>query len=585
MSATMRQPHFAGLLGLAWLLVMLQLVAQHFGETAQTLNDTDDAMRLAQLKDWLGGQGWYDLNYARIAQGYESHWSRLIDAGLASTLWVFGLVAPPDLAERLMRSAWPMLWLLPTMAGTAAIAWRIAGREAALLALLLALVGLPAFHQFKPGRIDHHNVQIALSVLVVAATVWSDRTRWAAAAAGALTGLALAIGLESLPYLLICAAAFATRYLVDRAGARAAADYGLALASSSVLGFLLAVDPGHWGRGVCDAIALNWLALVLLGGLGLWLAGTRFASDRMPVRLALVGATGLLAAALFVWIDPRCLAGPYAMMEPAVWAIWLSHVREMKPLVALMVDSPVSAVAIATFPVTALIAAVLLLRDATMRRDFGYLAATAAFVSAFVTTLAAIKAYSYATWLGMPLVAAFAVHLFAALRLHSLLPRFAVGLMLTPTVLTLGATSIANASGLQNRENLSRAERAACIDTANYAALERLPKGLIAADIDFGPFLLALTRHDVVAAPYHRLSGGILAAHAIFASPPDAARLAAQRLGVTYVLTCGPRPPGNLDAPRLAASLWGRLQANDIPAWLERVPGVDRPFQIYRVKS
>ena len=124
------------------------------------------------------------------------------------------------------------------------------------------------------------------------------------------------------------------------------------------------------------------------------------------------------------------------MMEPAVWAIWLSHVREMQPLVALMADSPVSAVAIATFPVTALVAAVLLLRDATMRRDFGYLAAAAAFLSAFVTTLAAVKAYSYATWLGMPLVAAFALHLFAALRLHSLVPRFAVGLLLTPTVLT-----------------------------------------------------------------------------------------------------------------------------------------------------
>ena len=50
MSASTRQPHFAILLGLAWLLVMLQLVAQHLGETAQTLTDTDDAMRLAQLQ-------------------------------------------------------------------------------------------------------------------------------------------------------------------------------------------------------------------------------------------------------------------------------------------------------------------------------------------------------------------------------------------------------------------------------------------------------------------------------------------------------------------------------------------------------
>ena len=49
-------------------------------------------MRLAQLRDWLAGQGWYDLTQRRVAGGYESHWSRLIDAGLAGTLWVFGLV-------------------------------------------------------------------------------------------------------------------------------------------------------------------------------------------------------------------------------------------------------------------------------------------------------------------------------------------------------------------------------------------------------------------------------------------------------------------------------------------------------------
>src|SRR5436305_15235403 len=160
-------------------------------------------MRLPQMRDWLGGQGWYDMTQLRIAGGYESHWSRLIDAGLAGTLWMFGLFAQPAMAERLMRTAWPMLWLLPTIGGAAAIAWRIAGREAALVALLFAVVGLPAFHQFRPGRIDHHNVQMTLTFVVLAATVWSDRVRWAAAAAGAVSGLALGVGLESLPYLLL----------------------------------------------------------------------------------------------------------------------------------------------------------------------------------------------------------------------------------------------------------------------------------------------------------------------------------------------------------------------------------------------
>src|SRR5947209_10790817 len=135
-----RQPHFALLLGAAWLLAAVQLIAQNWADTALTLADTDDAMRLAQLRDWLGGQGWFDLSQPRVAGGYESHWSRLIDAGLAATLWVFGWFADPVMAERLMRTVWPLLWVAPTMAGAVTIAWRIGGREAALMALLLAAV-------------------------------------------------------------------------------------------------------------------------------------------------------------------------------------------------------------------------------------------------------------------------------------------------------------------------------------------------------------------------------------------------------------------------------------------------------------
>ena len=194
------------------------------------------------------GQGWYDLSQYGVAGAYESHWSRLIDAGLGGMLWLFGLFAEPAMAERLMRTVWPMLWLLPTMAAAAAIAWRIAGREAALVALLMAVIGLPALHQFRPGRIDHHNVQIALSLLAVAATVWSDRVRWAAVAAGAVTGLAWRSG-SSACRICWCAAPLSRRAMCWIAkAARAASDYGLALAVSSVVGV-----RRHRGTGSLDA--------------------------------------------------------------------------------------------------------------------------------------------------------------------------------------------------------------------------------------------------------------------------------------------------------------------------------------------
>ncbi len=147
-------------------------------------------MRLVQMRGLIDGHGWFNLHEARLGppDGYDTHWSRLIDAGLAGLLWLFRQFTDAAFAERLMRTVWPMLWLLPTMAGATAIAWRVAGRDAAPIALVLTAVGLPAFQHFIPGRIDHHNVQIALAVLLMAAVAWSDRKPWAAAAAGVLTG-------------------------------------------------------------------------------------------------------------------------------------------------------------------------------------------------------------------------------------------------------------------------------------------------------------------------------------------------------------------------------------------------------------
>src|SRR4029079_7926027 len=296
----LRQPNFAALVTLVWLLVALALLLQFWAQTAETLLDTEDATRLAQLRGWLGGQGWFDLRQARMQppEGYDTHWSRLIDAGLAGLLFLFGLFTDAVSAERLMRAWWPLLWLLPTIAGMAAIAWRVAGREAATVALLLALVGVPASQASMPGRIDHHNVQIALTMLTVAATVWSDRWRWGAVAAGLLTGAALTIGFEALPYLAACGAVFALRYVADRDNAGDLVSYGRWLAVSSSAGFFATIGPQHWLRHSCDSIAVNTLAAVICGGVMLSLVGWLKHHDKATRAFAIAGAGSIAAAAL-----------------------------------------------------------------------------------------------------------------------------------------------------------------------------------------------------------------------------------------------------------------------------------------------
>jgi hypothetical protein len=297
-------------------------------------------------------------------------------------------------------------------------------------------------------------------------------------------------------------------------------------------------------------------------------------------------ATGGAAAALFGWIEPRCLRGPFGMVDPAVWPIWMAHAREMQPLVPLMAKSPITAIAAAAFPAIALLATLVLLRDRALRCDFGFLGASAAFVAAAITTLAAVKAYFYAAWLGIPLVAAFALHLFALLRLRALVPRFLVGLMLTPAGFSAGAIGIANAAGVGEPDSAGGPAQQACLKSANYASLARLPAGLIAADIDFGAFILALTPHSVLTAPYHRLSSRIVAAHEVFAAPPDQARSILARHAATYVVICGPMAPSGLSEPALSASLWAKLQANSVPDWLDPVAETrEGPFRAYRIRA
>jgi hypothetical protein len=583
-----RQPNFATLLGLAWLVVVVQLLATDWASTARTLFDADDALRLVQVRNFLHGQGWFDLHEARLAPpvGYDSHWSRLIDAGLAGVFVLFTSFADTELAERLTRVVWPLIWLLPAIGGVAALAWRIAGRDAAAVALLMAVVGLPAFQQFRPGRIDHHNVQIALALLTLAAAAWSDRLRWSAVAAGALTGLALAIGLEGLPFLVVAGAAPVLRYVFDRRAGQALWSFGLALAASTVLAFLVTVAPGHWSRSVCDTMAINWMAPVVVAGLLLAAAGRWLASERLGARGGAAAGIVVAASAVFLGIEPRCLGGPYAMMDPILRPIWMAYVPEMRWLWSLIAESPAMGAAILAFPTVTMIAALVLARDGEMRRNPGFLLATSASLIAIAMTFVAAKMCNYALWMGMPLAAAWSLRIFAYFRLEALTTRVIAAVLLTPAVVSGGAIVIVQAAshGDSTIGENPRVGRG-CFDSASYAQLARLPKGVIAANVDHGPFILALTPHAALAAPYHRLAAGIMAAHQSFALPPEAARQALVGNGVNYVVACDDDVLIGIADTERAASLWGRISAGDVPGWLERLPTKDGDvFTVYRLR-
>jgi hypothetical protein len=257
----------------------------------------------------------------------------------------------------------------------------------------------------------------------------------------------------------------------------------------------------------------------------------------------------------------------------------------MQSFAKMLQVAPLSGVAIAAFPLLGLVATLLVARE--LRRDFGFLAATAAFLLATAETAGVIKFYSYSVWLGAPLVAVAALSVFGRLQLQSLVPRFAVLLLLTPAAITLGAITLASASGIPEGLDIDPPARQDCINKQNAAPLSRLPVGLIAANqAEWGPYLLAFTPHAVLAAPYQiRLADAIIAANDAFGLPPEQARRVIAARGVNYLLMCGPQGPIGLTAAQTEASLWRHLKNGEVPDWLAPLPGLDgHPFTVYRVK-
>ena len=91
--------------------------------------NTDDAMRLVEVRDWLAGQAWFDLHQYRLDPpgGVDMHWTRALDLPLGLMIRLFSLLLPVEGAERLTRIAFPIALHLGLFAAAAGLARRLAG--------------------------------------------------------------------------------------------------------------------------------------------------------------------------------------------------------------------------------------------------------------------------------------------------------------------------------------------------------------------------------------------------------------------------------------------------------------------------
>lgn len=564
-------------------LVVIAALAATYHDITTSLGDSDDALRLVRVRELLAGAGWYDQWTARLQppRGLFMHWSRLLDGALAGLMWLVGRLVSPDKAELAVRFVWPLLWIGPAVACALFTARRLGGQAAVFVCALLLVADMQLYSQFKPGRVDHHNIQIVMALVATTCALAGARRPRLAILAGVASALGLCVGIEALPFLALAGVGYAAALAFDPGEASTARAYGLSLSASAAVLFLIQTPPARWSLSACDAVGLNLVAALCVAGLGL--AAVSFAAGRsLKMRLGLLALVGAAAGGAYLTLDPACIHGPMAAVDPRIRGFWFDYIQEVQPWPRLIRLLPKDAIRSITMGLMGMAAAAWLAVRALSSqngrgRDWRALLSVAAATAATAMAASAYRAEDYAFWFGVPVVAVAMTDLARRLWNSALLPTTAAALVTAPMTIAGLAALALPAPGLSR--SAPPALKDHCLDTAAYAPLAALPPGLTLGQSDFGAFVLANTRDGAVSAPYHRMAWGLLAEHEALGATPAQALAKVRALHAAYVLDC---PSHGVDQP--AGSLAARLRAGDSPPWLERVSAPGAAITIYAVK-
>lgn len=549
------------------------------------LSDTDDNMRIMQVRAWLDGQGWYDLRQYRMnpPDGANIHWSRVVDLPIAGLRLLFGLFTDGPSAERAAVGIAPLLPLAVALTGLALTARRLLGAPAFLVAVPLFFFGVTALAQFLPTRIDHHGWQLAMLSVAVAGLV--DRTRVRGGiTAGLATAGSLSIGLEFLPYLAAIGG-FVALFWVWQAEERARIEaYGVALAGGSAAGFALFSSYANRAP-VCDALSPVWLSATVAGG-GLLLVLSRLRLESRTKRLiaAVIAAAALAAAFALVW--PQCLSQPEGA-SPELRRVWMNNVREVKPIWEQDLKVALGVVAL---PVAGVLGSLLLLW--TRRRDaFAWpRAAGIALLSAgslgllFWGTRAAPGAQLLAVpgatalaWLLVPRLRAVRSPIVRILGpvLVIVIASGTLASALTRYIPDKAATPFSKQVALANRR---------CPALLSMKPLFAVPPGVVFTHVDLSPRLIALTRHSAIAGPYHRNGDAIVDVMHAFRGTEPQARAIVARHRADYLLICPNLSETTLYSTAAPRGFYVQLRDGRVPRWLTPVALPENsPFKMWRV--
>jgi hypothetical protein len=562
------------------------------------LRGNDDYMRMAQIRDWLGGQNWFDLHQYRLnpSDPLLSHWSRISDVLIGVPIKILTPLLGSPAAEKVVVLVYPALLLLIFMFMAVKLtATLVTGRAIALATAFLTALSYATLAQFELGRIDHHGLQITMAMACCWFIIKSETHPKQIITAGVLCGLGLYVGIESAPYVAAACVATGLVWVFGETNAeQRLRHFGIALAGTTLVCLLLSAPPSRWFSPSCDALSVVYTQLTL--GIALVLAGLSFFSGliRKPAaRFCALGGLGLIAVIAAISLYPNCLSGPYADIDPRLAEVWLSNVAEAGKFHTILARDIVTASAVALFPVFAVFGIIWLHRKTKKtlsiapRSIFVFLALT------FAAGLVQFRLMSFASALAIP----FAAYLLIAgvawaekfeRKWTRRFVRVGIVILLAPITIPLLLSLITpdkKIEPVEKTEIASDMPKLSCFSQPVLDELNALPTGTALTQIDLGAPILYYTQHGVTSAPYHRNTNGNLAALDMFIEDEATAKAAAVRLNVDYIIACPTSTETKMMLRQGPDGMLAKMIDGYTPDWLEKIKmEKSEKLIVYRVK-
>jgi len=571
------------------------------------LPGNDDYMHLVQLRDWLSGKSWWDVDQARlglIEQG-DIHFSRLPDLLMAPFVLCLAPFIGDANAERFMLAVYPLTLLAFLIAILMFIAVEIGGRENGrrygFATILVTVAALPIAAQFAVGSIDHHTVQLVLTSFSLLAIVKGlALPKWGIAAAAANI-LMLMVGAEAAPYVAATAIAIGCNWLLAARG-DLLKYYGAGLVIFSIMAIPIAVPPSDLMVRYCDAYSIVFASVAMLAGIGaLGLFATTSYLPNVVYRAIAATGLGVILVAILGVSFPECRAGPLAALDPLVVDLWLSNVIEARDVGNVIVTMPAQFAGRLMFPIVgSFVALFLCIRSNSSDQRIIWLIYVVFLVIGCLTAFWQLRAAVFANVFAVLPVAIVLANLRQRVSMQSgrsVAAFFAGCVFLSPAAYSALAhldTDVNKNENFQNSnfskieteqiDNMDIGALSDCDEPASYRALSDLKEQRLFTPIDIGPEILTFTSNSVSAAPYHRNNRALKATIQAFTAPSAEAFQIIAESDASYLVFCPGAPETNIYVKASAGGLANALRENNAPSWLERVaiPGTE-PLHVYRV--